>query len=264
MNKTITLPFTLAALVSVFSLACSSEDGRSGGADNDTGGQTSGGASGTGATASTGGSTQGTGAAAGVGGTGTGGDAAGTGGAVGTGGAGTGGGGSQLDCSGSGSAEYGTASLLDSDTCLLWMRSYATDGANPKLMNNKQAPNYCGDLVQDGFDDWRAPKPEELESWPNLAVNSSYQYITHPEYIETQYSANTEGGCAANSKSCNITVWSEGSVTHSFANVQGVVVCVRGEAKAGSLDMNYAASTLCASDVATHIETDCSPYAAPY
>jgi hypothetical protein len=266
MSKTIILPFTLAALASVFSLACSSDDGRSS-TDTGSGGRTSGGASGSGATAAVGGSTQGSGAATGTGGAGTGGDVAGTGGAVGTGGTGTGGA-SDLDCSGTGHADYGTASLLDSDTCLLWMRNFATDGDTPKKLNNKQAPNYCGDLVQDGYDDWRVPKPEELVTWPRLSKDSaesfSEQFVTHPEYLEDQYAGNIETGCNANSKSCNVSKWNSGAPTKNFANVAGLVVCVRGSAKPSSLDMSYSAAQWCASDIAQHFEADCSPYAMPY
>jgi hypothetical protein len=137
----------------------------------------------------------------------------------------------------------------------------------PSMMTNKQAALYCDQLSQDGFSDWRVAAPEELATWPGLAVDSN-AYVTGPIYIPVT-APTVQDGCTGNSHSCNLTQYNAGSLACAWQGVGfvGPTVCVRGTAPAGSLATKYAATTCdsCRSHVtgatADFKIADCLPYA---
>jgi hypothetical protein len=162
---------------------------------------------------------------------------------------------------GTGFEQIGTASLRDRATCLVWQRA-----ANATLMTNKQAAKYCDTLAEDGFSDWRVPAPEELATWPNLAVSNN-AFITNPIYVPT--AGTVPDGCTGNSHSCNLTQYNAGALACAWQGVgfAGPAVCVRGTAAAGTTATKYAAAACddCKSHVAGagadfHV-ADCLPYA---
>ncbi|HET6285096.1 MAG TPA: DUF1566 domain-containing protein [Polyangia bacterium] len=138
---------------------------------------------------------------------------------------------------GSGTEPVGAGSLLDRKTCLVWQKMVS--GA----MTNKQAAKYCDELTQDGFSDWRTPRPEELATWPNLTADSN-AYITGPTYIPST-AASVAEGCSGNSHSCNLTEYNAGSIACAWQGVGfvGPAVCVRSTAAPASLATTYAAAT---------------------
>jgi hypothetical protein len=159
---------------------------------------------------------------------------------------------------GSGTEDVGTASVRDRATCLTWQKA-----ASGK-MTNKQALQYCDELSQDSYDDWRVPTPQELVTWPNLAVSGD-AYITGPTYIPAS-SPSEQEGCTGNSHSCNISEYSEGNLACAWQGVAfaGPAVCVRGVAAVGSLSDKYAAEKCgaCAAEAGSSFkEANCLPYA---
>lgn len=137
---------------------------------------------------------------------------------------------------GTGVELIGAASLRDRRTCLIWQRDAA-----PTVMTNKQGARYCDTLVQDGLSTWRVPAPEELATWPNLAVNDN-AFITNPIYVPI--AGTVADGCAGNSHSCNLTHYGAGAIACAWQGVDfaGPTVCVRGIAAAGTTAAAYAAS----------------------
>jgi len=176
----------------------------------------------------------------------------------------TGGGGSggSAPCTpGSGTEPVGNDSVLDKATCLVWQK---TEGASK---SNKQAAKHCDQLVQDGFDDWRVPEPQEMATWPNL-TSSANAYITSPTYIPKTASS-TEEGCKSNAHSCNLAKYSmSGPAQCAWQGVgfKGPVVCVRGTPVVAALPMELMASQC--SSCKTHVganadyqQADCIPFA---
>jgi len=122
--------------------------------------------------------------------------------------------------------------------------------------------------VQDGFSDWRVPRPEEMATWPEL-TSSANAYITAPTYIPNS-AASTEEGCVGNAHSCNLAKYSDsGPAQCAWQGVgfQGPLVCVRGQAVVTALPMDLMASqcAICMSHVAgasaDFQEADCLPFA---
>jgi Protein of unknown function (DUF1566) len=189
------------------------------------------------------------GGAAGLGGTGSGGSAIAD--------AGNGEVGTPSCVGGTGTIDVGASSLLDKKTCLVWQKAASTT-----LMTNKDAAKHCDALNLDGFSDWRVPAPEELVTWPNLAVNSN-AYITNPIYIPIS-SPSEQEGCTSNSHSCNISEYSTGNIQCAWQGVgfQGPVVCVRGAALPGTTVSMYAATNCaaCKMSLATFKVANCLPY----
>jgi hypothetical protein len=159
--------------------------------------------------------------------------------AAGTGGSDAGGAaGAPVTCvPGTSTEPVGTGSLLDRKTCLVWQNAVAG------MMTNKQAALHCSELTQDGFSDWRVPTPEELATWPKLAVDSN-AYVTNPTYIPVT-APTVQDGCTGNSHSCNLTHYNAGSLACAWQGVGfvGPFVCVRGTATPGSIPPTYAATT---------------------
>ena len=157
---------------------------------------------------------------------------------------------------GTATVPVGTQSVTDTKTCLTWTK---TRSAMP--LTNKAAAKYCADLDQDGINDWRVPRPEELVTWPDLATDST-AYITGPIYIPTD--GTVMDGCTGNSHSCNIAKYNDTSLTCAWQGVgfQGWVECVSGTATAGTTKAAYSAATCspCNGEQASFKETDCSAY----
>ncbi len=162
---------------------------------------------------------------------------------------------------GTGVEQIGAASLRDRATCLIWQRVVAAT-----LMTNKQAGRYCDTLAQDGFSDWRVPAPEELATWPNLAVSDN-AFITNPIYVPT--AGTLADGCTGNSHSCNLTQYNAGALACAWQGVgfAGPTVCVRGTATAGTTAARFAAAAcdackahLTGATADFHV-ADCLPYA---
>jgi hypothetical protein len=125
---------------------------------------------------------------------------------------------------------------LDPRTCLVWQDQVQA----PRT--NVAAAKVCDDLVLDGQSDWRLPAPEELATWPALAVDSN-AYITGPTYIPA--TASPADGCTGNAHSCNITRYNANAVSCAWQGVgfTGRFVCVRGTAAAGTLPAAYSAAS---------------------
>ncbi|HXI60811.1 MAG TPA: DUF1566 domain-containing protein [Polyangia bacterium] len=162
---------------------------------------------------------------------------------------------------GSGVEQIGTASLRDRATCLVWQRA-----ATATPMTNKQAARYCDTLAQDGFSDWRVPAPEELATWPNLAVSDN-AFITNPIYVPT--AGTLADGCTGDSHSCNLAQYNAGAIACAWQGVgfAGPTVCVRGTAAPGTTTARYSATACdaCKAHVSGatadfHV-ADCLPYA---
>lgn len=152
--------------------------------------------------------------------------------------------------------------MLDKATCLTWQSK------ENAAMTNKAAAKFCDALVQDGFDDWRVPKPEEMATWPQL-TSSPNAYISAPTYIPIDASS-AEEGCKSNAHSCNLAKYSLGGPAQCAwqgVGFTGPVVCVRGSAAAMALPKELQASqcSLCAKHVtgatADFKPADCLPYA---
>jgi hypothetical protein len=162
---------------------------------------------------------------------------------------------------GTGVDQIGTASLRDRATCLVWQRA-----ATATVMTNKQAAKYCDTLAEDGFSDWRVPAPEELATWPNLAVSDN-AFITNPIYVPT--AGTVADGCTGDSHSCNLTQYNAGAIACAWQGVgfAGPTVCVRGAAAPGTTAAKYAAAACdaCKGHVggagADFHVADCLPYA---
>jgi hypothetical protein len=213
--------------------------------------------SGDGAAGASSGGTSATGGATGSGGTtGTGG-ATGTGGSATTGGTtGTGGSTPVDDCViGTGTVDVGSDSFTDKATCLTWQKTHTLTGPT----NNRDAAQYCNDLSQDGFDDWRLPTTQEIHSYPNLPAADN-AYVTSPTFIASG-AETVQARCTQDSHSCNLTQYNAGSFGCAW---QGPgdnpypVYCVRGTAKS-ALDAAFAVATCCSASSGFE-QADCAGF----
>lgn len=223
---------------------CAADGGDSAGTGGDAG--VTGGASATGGSSGSGGTT-----------TATGGATSGSGGSTLTGGSSNGtGGATEPSCTpSSGTEDVGAASFLDKATCLTWQKTNTYVGA----VVNRDGAAHCGDLSQDGFDDWRLPTAQELRTYPSLP-DSGNAYLAGPIYTPTNAASDMEG-CTGNSHSCNLTQYSPGNFACAWqgpgANSYGVL-CVRGEA-AITLDATLAIASCCSASSSYKV-TDCSAF----
>ena len=145
---------------------------------------------------------------------------------------------------GAGAVPVGADSLADPATCLIWQAT------SPGAHSNREATLFCETLEQDGFADWRVPRPEELASHPSLAPASN-AYITNPVYLRGE-AQDPATGCAADAHSCNLSHYSQGNLGCAWQGVgfRGPLLCVRGDALVDSLPLAFAA-------------TNCTPCSAP-
>jgi hypothetical protein len=226
--------FGLSALCLLVGVACGNAGGSgttqrisSGGS----GGTATGGGSGTPAT---GGSTASGGVAGsatatgGAGGNGMGGAAAGgasgapgAGGATGVSGTSNGGSAGAVSCTpGTGTTDIDGDTVLDNHTCLTWQK---TVHATALMWADEN--QYCQDLTQGGFDDWRMPTLEEISTWPIKGPDGG-NIMTAPRYVGADW---TDEQKNTQFHVCMRTFYLAGCGWQGPENVYGTV-CVRGQA----------------------------------
>jgi hypothetical protein len=226
--------FALSALCSLIGAACSSSgsgtpqrtsSGGSGGAETTGGGGSSGALAAGGAMSGSAGST--TAASAGASGAGAGSASSGgspsggSGGVAGVSNGGSGGiGGGASSCTpGTGTTDIDGDTVLDNHTCLTWQKTIHATGQAWTAENQ-----YCQDLTQAGFDDWRMPTLEEIATWP-IAGPDGGNVMTAQRYVGAGWTDEQKNG---DFHLCMRTFYQAGCGWQGSQNVYGTV-CVRGQ-----------------------------------
>ena len=120
---------------------------------------------------------------------------------------------------GTGTTDIDGDTVLDNHTCLTWQKTIHATGQNWLAENQ-----YCDDLTQGGFSDWRMPTLEELASWPIHGPDGG-NIMTSPRYVGPTWTDEQKNG---DFHLCMRTFYQAGCGWQGSQNVYGTV-CVRGQ-----------------------------------
>lgn len=121
--------------------------------------------------------------------------------------------------SGTGTTDIDADTVFDNHTCLTWQKTIHATGESWVA-----EAQYCDDLAQGGFDDWRMPTLEELASWP-LKGPDGGNIMTAPRYVGANWTDEQKNG---DFHVCMRTFYQAGCGWQGSQNVYGTV-CVRGQ-----------------------------------